>query len=57
MNLTLSKNIKFHEKNLEMMKMRIIDIERQNIKTKELTENQILEVIRTIIIEEANKNY
>jgi hypothetical protein len=57
MNSTSSKNIKIHEKNLEIMKMRIIEIERNNIKTKALSEPEIREKIRSIIIEESNKNY
>lgn len=40
-----------------MIKMRIIELERNNLKTKSLTETDIVESIRTIIIEEANKNY
>lgn len=57
MNSILSNHIEIHEKNLEMIKMRIIELERNNLKTKSLTETDIVESIRTIIIEEANKNY
>ncbi|MEH7131404.1 hypothetical protein V7103_24850 [Neobacillus drentensis] len=54
---TSSKNIKIYEKNLEMMKMRIIELERNNIKTRALSDAEIREKIRSIIIEETNKNY
>lgn len=57
MNSMLSNNIEIHEKNLEMIKMRIIELEQNNLKTKALTETDIVEAIRTIIIEEVNKNY
>jgi hypothetical protein len=57
MNSTSSKNINIYEKNLEMMKMRIIELERNNIKTRALSDAEIREKIRSIIIEEANKNY
>jgi hypothetical protein len=57
MNSTSSKNIKIYEKNLEMMKMRIIELERNNIKTRALSDAELREKIRSIIIEEANKNY
>jgi hypothetical protein len=39
------------------MKMRIIDLERNNLKTKSFSDAEIREKIRSIIIEEANKNY
>jgi hypothetical protein len=57
MNSTSSKNIKTYEKNLEMMKMRIIELERNNIKTRAHSDAELREKIRSIIIEEANKNY
>ncbi|WP_417897775.1 hypothetical protein ABN702_16005 [Bacillus haimaensis] len=57
MNPISSKNINIYEKNLEMMKMRIIELERNNIKTRALSDAEIREKIRSIIIEETNKNY
>ncbi|WP_305210602.1 hypothetical protein [Lysinibacillus capsici] len=47
---------KIHIGKLETMKIRIIDLERQNLKIKAYTENDMLEEIRKIIIEESNKN-
>lgn len=57
MNLTKSRNIEIKNKNLEIMKTRIVHLEKNNMKTKALTETQIIEEIRTIIVEEANKKY
>lgn len=48
---------KIDKDKLETMKIRIIDLERQNLKTKAFTENEMLDEIRKIIIEESNKNY
>jgi hypothetical protein len=42
---------------IEKMKIRIIDLEREYLKTKASPDADILEEIRKIIIEEANKNY
>lgn len=59
MILMNSNNIvapKIHTGKLETMKIRIIDLERQNLKIKAFTENDMLEEIRKIIIEESNKN-
>ena len=57
MNSLISNNIKIFEKNLVVMTRRIIEIEKNNLKTKALTDAEIKGKIRSIIIEEANKNY
>ena len=53
----ITSKINIHEKNLNVMKKRIIDLERENLKTRALSDSEIREKIRSIIIEEANKNY
>lgn len=57
MNPMITSKINIHEKNLNVMKKRIIDLERENLKTRALSDSEIREKIRSIIIEEANKNY
>ena len=56
MSLNNTVSTKIDTDKLEIMKIRIIDLERQNLKTKAFTENDMLEEIRKIIIEESNKN-
>lgn len=56
MNLNNTMPAKIDKGKLETMKIRIIDLERQNLKTKAFTENEMLDEIRKIIIEESNKN-
>lgn len=50
-DIDIDKNI------LEIIKVRIIDLERNNLKTKAKTKNEMLEAIRNIVMEEVNKNY
>ena len=45
------------EKKLNMIKIRILAAERENLKTQEKTGPQMSDKIRNIIIEEVNKTY
>lgn len=53
----LSNTIEINEKALETMKKRIIEEVKQNINTKSKTDKEMVDKIRNLIIEEANKNY
>lgn len=52
-----SSNLNIDEDILETIKVRIIDLEKNNIKTREKTRAEMLDEIRSIIIEEVNKIY
>lgn len=57
---SMTENLNFtdiDEKILEIIKVRIIELEKNNLKTKSKTKAEMLEAIRNIIIEEVNKNY
>lgn len=45
------------EKKLNTMKVKILKAERQNLKTREKTNDQMVELIRRIIKDESRKNY
>ena len=45
------------EKKINMMKIRIISLERENLKTQEKTHEQMADKIRGIIAEEIRKTY
>ena len=45
------------EKKLNAMKAKILKAEKENLKTREKTNDQMVELIRTIIKSEAKKNY
>lgn len=53
----LSNSIVLNEKALETIKKRIIEEVKQNINTKSQTDKEMVDKIRNLIIEEANKNY
>lgn len=55
--ITNTTKIAINEDRLEVMKVRILELEKQNLKTKEKSDAQIIGEIRTIIVEEVNKNY
>ncbi len=57
MSSNQSDSNKVNEKNLDTMKIRIIEHVKHNINTKSRTEKEMVDDIRSIIIEEANKNY
>ena len=46
-----------NERKLDAMKYRILQAERENIKTSSKTSEQMVDTIRKIIIEEAKKIY
>lgn len=46
-----------NEKKLNAMKFKILKAERENLKTREKTTEQMVETIRRIITDEAKKNY
>jgi hypothetical protein len=45
------------EKKLNAMKYKILKAEQENLKTREKTNEQMVELIRRIITDEAKKNY
>lgn len=45
------------EKKINVMKYKIIALEKQNLKTHEKTNDQMVEAIRKIIRDESRKNY
>lgn len=45
------------EKKLNAMKVKILKAERENLKTREKTNDQMVELIRRIIKDESKKNY
>lgn len=45
------------EKKLNAMKVKILKEERKNLKTREKTNDQMVELIRRIIKDESKKNY
>lgn len=45
------------EKRLNAMKFKILKAEQENLKTREKTNEQMVETIRRIITDEAKKNY
>ena len=45
------------EKKLNAMKVKILKAERENLKTREKTNDQMVEIIRSIIRNESKKNY
>lgn len=45
------------EKKLNAMKVKILRAERENLKTREKTNDQMVELIRRIINDESKKNY
>ena len=46
-----------NEKKLNTMKVKILKAEQENLKTHEKTSDQMVELIRRIINDEAKKNY
>lgn len=51
------KEFPIDKKRLEIMKIRIIRAEKNNVKTKEKPKELMVEELRKIIIEEVNKKY
>lgn len=45
------------KKKLNAMKVKILEAERENLKTREKTNDQMVELIRRIIKDESKKNY
>jgi len=52
-----SKNIELKAANLEIMKIRIIEAEKENLRIRSKTESDLIDHIRQIIMEEAKKTY
>lgn len=46
-----------NEKKLNTMKVKILKAEQENLKTREKTNDQMVEMIRRIINDEVKKNY
>lgn len=49
--------ININEKKLNRMKFNILKVERENLKTRERTNEEMVETIRKIIQDEVKKNY
>lgn len=52
-----SGDIKIDEKKLNQMKLNILKAEHKNLKTREKSNDEMVEVIRRIIADEVKKNY
>ncbi|MGB4503707.1 MAG: hypothetical protein WBI44_02285 [Syntrophaceticus sp.] len=52
-----SGEIRIDEKKLNQMKLNIITLELENLKTKAKTNDEMVEAIRRIISDEVKKNY
>lgn len=46
-----------NEKKLNAMKFKILKAEQENLKTREKTNDQMVETIRRVITDEVKKNY
>jgi hypothetical protein len=53
----MSNEQEVQEKRLNAMKYKILKAEQENLKTKEKTTEEMVELIRRIITDEAKKNY
>jgi hypothetical protein len=53
----MSNEQEVQEKRLNAMKYKILKAEQENLKTREKTNDQMVETIRRIITDEAKKNY
>lgn len=53
----MSNETTVQEKRLNAMKYKILKAEQENLKTREKTTDQMVELIRRIITDEAKKNY
>lgn len=52
-----SGDIKIDEKKLNQMKLNILKVEHKNLKTREKSNDEMVELIRKIILDEVKKNY
>ena len=57
MSFNNSAKIELDEKKLNLMKLKIIRLERENLRTREKTNPEMVEAIRKIISDEIKKNY
>lgn len=53
----MSNEQEVQEKRLNAMKYKILKAEQENLKTREKTQEQMVDTIRRIIMDEAKKNY
>ena len=53
----MSNEQEVQDKRLNAMKYKILKAEQENLKTKEKTTEEMVELIRRIITDEAKKNY
>lgn len=51
------ENKNLEEKRLTAMKVKILELEKENLKTRDKTNDEMVESIRKIISTELNKNY
>lgn len=47
----------FDEKKLNSMKLRVLEVEKENLRTRDKTNDAMVDIIRRIIKDELNKNY
>lgn len=52
-----SNSLELDEKRLSAMKVKILEAEMKNLKTREKTDGQMVETITSIITKEARKKY
>lgn len=59
MNLApkIISKIELDEKKLNQMKLNILKVERENLRTREKSNEEMIDIIRRIIIDEIRKNY
>lgn len=50
-------NNQMSKKKLDLMKLRILELEKENLKTRERSNDAMIETIRRIIMDEVNKKY
>jgi len=55
--MTMSKENEINENRLNAMKLRILKAEQENLKTREKTNEQMVETIRKIITDESKRNF
>lgn len=47
----------FDEKKLNSIKLRVLEVEKENLRTRDKTNDAMVDIIRRIIKDELNKNY
>lgn len=55
--MSVIENKLLDEKHLNAMKVNILELEKENLKTRDKTNDEMVETIRKIISDELRKNY